>query len=124
MIEMIDFHAHVLDPDVYARTINHNVITGFGARPQSERPAPSDPRYGIYARMTDRALHVADMDRLGSQVHVISIATTSQGSGWADRERRSSSIALRTTASLHGSTRGPTASSAHLPCRSRMQRSP
>jgi hypothetical protein len=58
---VIDFHAHVVEPDVYDATVNHNVVTGFGERPvthpprgraqlgrvlENDRPGAADRRHG------------------------------------------------------------------------------
>jgi hypothetical protein len=37
--------AHVLHPEVYARTVNRDVVSGFGARPMEEHPTPDSPRW-------------------------------------------------------------------------------
>jgi aminocarboxymuconate-semialdehyde decarboxylase len=85
---VIDFHAHVVDPGLYERTVNHNVISGFGATPMT-RPEKDSPRWNIFSRMTDPALQISDMDRRGIDVNVISTSLVSQGTWWAEpREAR------------------------------------
>jgi aminocarboxymuconate-semialdehyde decarboxylase len=81
---VIDFHAHVVDPEVYAQSINHNAISGFGMRPEAPRPEPSSPRAGFYERYSDPAAQLKDMDALGVDVHVISSTGVSQSSWWAE----------------------------------------
>jgi aminocarboxymuconate-semialdehyde decarboxylase len=78
---IIDFHAHMLDVDVHKAAQNKTVLTGYGAIPgagtQSNNPA-------TYQRMTDPKAQLADMDRLGIDVNVISSGTVIQGTAWAD----------------------------------------
>lgn len=80
---LIDFHTHALDPEVYARCVNHNVITGFGANPEGPRPEPGTQRAAFYARYTSAAAHVADMDALGIDMHVISGGGANSSTFWA-----------------------------------------
>ncbi|MDB5570754.1 MAG: amidohydrolase [Hyphomicrobiales bacterium] len=80
---VIDFHAHVLHPDVYALTVNHNVISGFGARPMEERPDPAGPRWAMFSKMVLPEVQIADMDRRGIDLGVISTSTVSQSVFWA-----------------------------------------
>jgi aminocarboxymuconate-semialdehyde decarboxylase len=78
---IIDFHAHMLEPEVHKRAHNKTVLTGYGKIPgagtQSNNPA-------TYQRMTEPAAQVADMDRLGVDMNVISASTVIQGTAWAD----------------------------------------
>jgi aminocarboxymuconate-semialdehyde decarboxylase len=78
---IVDFHAHMLEVDVHRAAHNKTVLTGYGAIPgagtQSNNPA-------TYLRMTDPAAQLADMDRLGIDVNVISSSTVIQGTAWAD----------------------------------------
>ncbi|HTH99129.1 MAG TPA: amidohydrolase family protein [Stellaceae bacterium] len=80
----IDFHAHVLHAEAYARTVNHNVISGFGMRAMEPRPTPDSPRWPIFAKMTDPMVQLADMDHRGIAHAVISTSTVSQSSFFAD----------------------------------------
>jgi aminocarboxymuconate-semialdehyde decarboxylase len=80
----VDFHTHVLDPEVYAKTINHNVMTGFGTVPTGPRPEAGSSRAPTFERMTDPHLHLSEMDERGVDVHVISTSTVSQGTWWAE----------------------------------------
>ncbi|HEY8578445.1 MAG TPA: amidohydrolase family protein, partial [Beijerinckiaceae bacterium] len=81
---VVDFHAHVLHPDVYARTVNRSVISGYGARPMEERPQPGGPRWPMFSRMVVPDVQIADMDRRGVDLAVISSSTVSQSTAWAD----------------------------------------
>jgi aminocarboxymuconate-semialdehyde decarboxylase len=81
---VIDFHAHVVHPDVYARTINHCVSTFYGKLRRDERPGPQSPNWKNFQRMTDPAVQLADMDARGVSMAVISTSTVSQGTFWAE----------------------------------------
>ena len=81
---VIDFHAHVIHPDVYARTVNHNVVGGFGLRPMEERPEPSSPRWKLFSMMALPDVQLADMDKRGIDHAVISASTVSQSTFFAD----------------------------------------
>jgi aminocarboxymuconate-semialdehyde decarboxylase len=78
---VVDFHAHMLDVEVHKSAHNKTVLTGYGAKPgagtQSNNP-------GAYQRMIDPKEQLADMDRLGIDVNVISASTVIQGTAWAD----------------------------------------
>jgi len=83
-LPVIDFHAHVVDPEVYAKSINHNAITGFGLSPEGPRPEPGSPRAGFYERYSDPEAQLTDMDARGVDIHVISSTGVSQSSWWAE----------------------------------------
>ncbi len=80
---VIDFHAHVMEPAIYEKTINHNVVSGFGARPM-KRPEPGSPRWSTFERFTSQEAQLRDMDARGIDVHVISTSTVSQSTSWAE----------------------------------------
>lgn len=81
---VIDFHAHVLHPAVYARTINKNVVSGFGARAMEEHPTPDSPRWALFSKMIIAAVQIADMDARGISHAVIATSTVSQSTFFAD----------------------------------------
>lgn len=81
---VIDFHAHVIHPDVYAQTVNHNVVGGFGLRPMEERPEPTSPRWKLFSMMALPEVQLADMDKRGIDHAVISASTVSQSTFFAD----------------------------------------
>jgi aminocarboxymuconate-semialdehyde decarboxylase len=81
---VIDFHGHVIHPDVYARTVNHNVVSGFGARPLEQRPGPDSARWAIFSKMIRAEIQLAQMDELGIARRVISTSTVSQSTFFAD----------------------------------------
>jgi aminocarboxymuconate-semialdehyde decarboxylase len=80
---VVDFHAHVLHPDVYEKTVNHNVVSGFGARPMDERPQPSSPRWRLFSKMILPHVQIADMDERGIAHAVIATSTVSQSTFFA-----------------------------------------
>ena len=82
--KVIDFHAHVLHPAVYARTINRNVVSGFGARNMEERPTPDSPRWPLFSKMVVPEVQIADMDARGISHAVIATSTVSQSTFFAD----------------------------------------
>ncbi|MDB5650639.1 MAG: amidohydrolase [Hyphomicrobiales bacterium] len=81
---VIDFHAHVLHPAVYAHTINKNVVSGFGARLMEERPTPKSPRWPLFSKMVIPEVQIADMDARGVSHSVIATSTVSQSTFFAD----------------------------------------
>src|SRR5918995_7177264 len=80
----VDFHAHVLHPEVYALAVNHNVVSGFGARPMDKHPLPGSDRWHLFSKMTLPDVQVADMDERNIGKAVISTSTVSQSVFWAD----------------------------------------
>ena len=78
MAPVIDFHSHVLEAEVVRQAWDHNVISGFGAFPTNPRNAE------FTSKMLDPAEHVADMDKRGIDVEIISTATVMSSCEWAD----------------------------------------
>jgi aminocarboxymuconate-semialdehyde decarboxylase len=78
---IVDFHAHMLEAEVHRRAHNKTVLTGYGSIPgggtQSNNPA-------TFRRMIEPKEQLADMDRLGIDVNLISASTVIQGTAWAD----------------------------------------
>jgi aminocarboxymuconate-semialdehyde decarboxylase len=81
---VVDFHAHVLHPDIYAQTVNHNVISGFGARRMDERPQRDSPRWPLFAKMIHPNAQIADMEARGIAHSVIATSTVSQSTFFAE----------------------------------------
>jgi aminocarboxymuconate-semialdehyde decarboxylase len=79
---VIDFHAHMLEKEVLAKAQGKTVLTGFGTRPPPIVDGPA--RTKMFEKMLDPSVQVADMDRRGIDVHVISSSTVIQGTSWAD----------------------------------------
>ncbi|MBL8376493.1 MAG: amidohydrolase [Burkholderiales bacterium] len=78
---VIDFHVHMLEPEVFRASTNKTVFTGFGANPM---PAPRPGAAGMMQRMFDAEAVIADLDARGIDVGVISSSTVLQGTSWAD----------------------------------------
>jgi aminocarboxymuconate-semialdehyde decarboxylase len=76
---VVDFHVHVLHPEVQRRTGNRTVLGGWGTR------TPGGPdSAGRLAGMLDPEHQLADMDRRGVDVHVLSASLIAQYTGWAE----------------------------------------
>lgn len=80
--QTIDFHAHILQQDIFDMGINKNVLTGFGMTPFN--PEPGTDAYNKVQLCMNPALQVAEMDNRNIDVHVISSSTVMQGTQWAD----------------------------------------
>jgi len=80
---VIDFHAHMLEPEVFRASTNKTVFTGFGASPAA---APRPGAQSLMARMFDPAAEIEDMDARGIDMAVVSASTVLQGTSWADPE--------------------------------------
>jgi aminocarboxymuconate-semialdehyde decarboxylase len=80
----IDFHAHVLERDVLARTLPNSVFGAFGRRPDGARPEPGSRMALAHERMLDPELRLADMAERGVDVQVLSSSTVMQYTGWAE----------------------------------------
>ena len=78
---VIDFHAHMLEPEVFKASTNRTVFTGFGATPAG---APRPGAQSLMARMFDPLAEIADMDARGIDIAVVSASTVLQGTSWAD----------------------------------------
>jgi aminocarboxymuconate-semialdehyde decarboxylase len=84
LLPVIDFHAHVIDPEVYAKSVNHNAITDFGAHPEGPRPEPGTLRARYYECYSSPEAQLKDMDALGIDIRLISSTGVSQSSWWAE----------------------------------------
>jgi aminocarboxymuconate-semialdehyde decarboxylase len=84
---IVDVHTHFLDPAVMRESAPRWILSGFGAHP-FEPPPPDSPRARQTAKMIDPALHLADLDALGVDVHVLSASTVVQGTAWAEPEQQ------------------------------------
>ena len=81
--KVIDFHSHVVDPNLLEVCGAHSVQTGFGLRPFPKRGDTSG-KGEIYWRMADPVAHLEYMDRAGVDAAVISCSTVLQNTWWAD----------------------------------------
>lgn len=83
---IIDFHVHINDAEIYPRSVNHNVMSGFGTRP-IQKAVPSDGwRYQVQEKLLDPALQIADMDKFGIGMHLISLINVTCNTDWAEPE--------------------------------------
>ena len=80
-VPVIDFHAHMLEPEVFKASTNKTVFTGFGATPAA---APRPGAQTLMARMFDPAAEIEDMDARGIDMAVVTASTVLQGTSWAD----------------------------------------
>lgn len=76
---IIDFHTHVIEPDVYELTRDKNVFTGFGTL-----PPPAFGRGSIMRQMTVPEAQVERLEKDGIDLAVLSASTVLQSSSWAD----------------------------------------
>ena len=76
---IIDFHVHVIDPEIFEFTRDKNVFTGFGTL-----PPPAFGRGPVFREMTVAEAQIERMDKAGINLSVISCSTVLQGSSGAD----------------------------------------
>ena len=82
---VIDFHSHIVVPELLEVCGAHSVQTGFGARPFPKKGDLSG-KGDVYSRMADPTAHVEHMDKVGIDSAVISVSTVLQNTWWADPE--------------------------------------
>jgi len=78
---VVDFHVHMLEPEVFKASTNKTVFTGFGATPAT---APRPGAQQLMGRMFDPGAEIEDMDARGIDMSVVSSSTVLQGTSWAD----------------------------------------
>ncbi len=86
---VIDFHAHVLVPEVYAVTAEHNIFSDLPTDPgvTEEMREKIRERAGlVLGRMSDLTDRVAKMDAMGVDVQVLTASLVHQGLEWADAQ--------------------------------------
>jgi aminocarboxymuconate-semialdehyde decarboxylase len=87
--QVIDFHAHVIVPEVYAVAAEHNIFSELPVDPgvTDEMRNQIKGRAGtVLARMSDVSERIAKMDAMGVNVQVLSASLVHQGLDWADAQ--------------------------------------
>src|SRR3954452_9136719 len=76
----IDFHAHVVCPQVVGKCADRNVLSGWG----EGEFIPAANAATLVPKMTQPDEALKDMDRLGIDVSVISTSMVMQNTAWAE----------------------------------------
>src|SRR5256885_8480271 len=85
----IDFHAHVVVPEVYAVAAEHNIFSELPTDPgvTDEMRTKIKERAGVVLRrMSDTSERIANMDAMGVEVQVLSASLVHQGLASADAQ--------------------------------------
>ena len=83
----IDFHAHIMVPEVVSFARKHMVGSGLPKDPRIGKAAHEKmrkKRESISSRMTDMKLRLRDMDRMGVDIQVLTASLVHQCTYWAD----------------------------------------
>ena len=86
---VIDFHAHVLVPDVYAVAAEHNIFSELPTDPgvtEAMRDQIRQRAGMVLARMSDLTDRIAKMDAMGVDIQVLTASLVHQGLEWADAQ--------------------------------------
>jgi aminocarboxymuconate-semialdehyde decarboxylase len=85
----IDFHAHIIVPEVYAVAAEHNIFSELPTDPgvtDEMRSKIKERADTVLARMSDVSERLAKMDAMGVDVQVLSASLVHQGLEWADAQ--------------------------------------
>jgi len=85
----LDFHAHVIVPEVYAVAAQHNIFSELptdGGVTDEMRRSIKDRAGTVLARMSDLTERIGNMDAMGVDVQVLSASLVHQGLEWADAQ--------------------------------------
>src|SRR5215469_6121920 len=85
----IDFHAHIIVPEVYALAAQHNIFSELPTDPgvtDDMRGSIEARAATVLARMSDLTDRIVNMDAMGVDVQVLSASLVHQGLQWADAQ--------------------------------------
>ena len=85
----IDFHAHIIVPEVYALAAQHNIFSELPTDPgvtDDMRRSIKARAVTVLARMSDLTDRIVNMDAMGVDVQVLSASLVHQGLEWADAQ--------------------------------------
>src|ERR1700674_5795303 len=85
----IDFHAHIIVPEVYAVAAEYNVFSELPTDPgvtDAMRGTIKERAALVLGRMSDLTDRIAKMDAMGVDAQVLSASLVHQGLEWADAQ--------------------------------------
>jgi aminocarboxymuconate-semialdehyde decarboxylase len=88
-LRAIDFHAHIIVPEVYAVAAEHNVFSELPTDPgvtDEMRGKIKERAALVLSRMSDLTDRISKMDAMGVDVQVLSASLVHQGLEWADAQ--------------------------------------